>query len=195
MNVKLSIVAAVSAAAVMFGAQAARADLVVNGGFETGTLSGWTLSNASDTWVSTSPGYVHSGSYGLEAGNVGSDSVLSQTLTTVAGTTYDISFWLYSDGQTPNDFTVAFGGTQIFQQTNMPTFGYTEFSLQETATSNLTSLAFGLRDDPGYLGLDDISVNVSAVPEPSTWAMMILGFAGLGFTAYRRKSKPALMAA
>ena len=40
-----------------------------------------------------------------------------------------------------------------------------------------------------------VSLNVSAVPEPSTWAMMILGFAGLGFMAYRRKSKPALMAA
>ena len=25
------------------------------------------------------------------------------------------------------------------------------------------------------------------VPEPSTWAMMILGFAGVGFMAYRRK--------
>ena len=36
---------------------------------------------------------------------------------------------------------------------------------------------------------------ITAVPEPSTWAMMILGFAGLGFMAYRRKSKPALMAA
>jgi hypothetical protein len=34
-----------------------------------------------------------------------------------------------------------------------------------------------------------------AVPEPSTWAMMILGFAGVGFMAYRKKSKPALMAA
>jgi hypothetical protein len=28
---------------------------------------------------------------------------------------------------------------------------------------------------------------VQAVPEPSTWAMMILGFCGLGFMAYRRK--------
>jgi hypothetical protein len=37
--------------------------------------------------------------------------------------------------------------------------------------------------------------SVSAVPEPSTWAMMLLGFAGLGFMAYRRKSKPALLAA
>jgi hypothetical protein len=38
-------------------------------------------------------------------------------------------------------------------------------------------------------------IPTGAVPEPSTWAMMILGFAGLGFMAYRRKSKPALMAA
>jgi PEP-CTERM motif len=35
----------------------------------------------------------------------------------------------------------------------------------------------------------------TSVPEPSTWAMMILGFAGIGFMAHRRKSKPALMAA
>lgn len=32
----------------------------------------------------------------------------------------------------------------------------------------------------------------AAVPEPSTWIMMIAGFAGLGFMAYRRKAKPAL---
>jgi hypothetical protein len=29
---------------------------------------------------------------------------------------------------------------------------------------------------------------VSAVPEPSTWAMMILGFAGVGFMTYRRRA-------
>jgi hypothetical protein len=34
---------------------------------------------------------------------------------------------------------------------------------------------------------------VQAVPEPSTWAMMILGFFGVGFMAYRRNGKrPAL---
>jgi hypothetical protein len=32
----------------------------------------------------------------------------------------------------------------------------------------------------------------SAVPEPSTWAMMILGFFGVGFMAYRRKSQTSL---
>jgi PEP-CTERM motif len=30
----------------------------------------------------------------------------------------------------------------------------------------------------------------TAVPEPSTWAMLILGFCGLGFMANRRKPKP-----
>jgi len=41
----------------------------------------------------------------------------------------------------------------------------------------------------------DVKVNgldlTEGVPEPSTWAMMILGFCGIGFLAYRRKSKPA----
>ena len=35
---------------------------------------------------------------------------------------------------------------------------------------------------------------LAAVPELSTWAMMILGFVGVGFMAYRRKAKPVLMA-
>ena len=41
----------------------------------------------------------------------------------------------------------------------------------------------------------DFENTVSAVPEPSTWAMMILGFAGVGFMAYRRKDRLALRAA
>ncbi|HEY5205127.1 MAG TPA: PEPxxWA-CTERM sorting domain-containing protein [Roseiarcus sp.] len=35
----------------------------------------------------------------------------------------------------------------------------------------------------------------SAVPEPSTWAMMLLGFAGLGFAGYRGSRKSAAFAA
>jgi hypothetical protein len=34
-----------------------------------------------------------------------------------------------------------------------------------------------------------------AVPESSTWAMMILGFAGVGFMAYRRKNQPSFRVA
>ena len=39
-------------------------------------------------------------------------------------------------------------------------------------------------------GLQRGFVAIPDVPEPSTWAMMILGFAGLCFTAHRRKSTP-----
>jgi hypothetical protein len=42
---------------------------------------------------------------------------------------------------------------------------------------------------------DSFTVNIGAVPEPSTWAMLLPGFAGIGFMAYRRKAKPALMGA
>ena len=43
-------------------------------------------------------------------------------------------------------------------------------------------------------GGGEIRGNISPVPEPSTWAMMILGFAGVGFMAYRRRSTAALAA-
>ncbi|PYJ69955.1 MAG: hypothetical protein DME75_10120 [Verrucomicrobia bacterium] len=42
---------------------------------------------------------------------------------------------------------------------------------------------------------DNVSLNVtSAVPEPSTWAMLILGFVGVGFIAYRRRNGATLAA-
>jgi len=44
----------------------------------------------------------------------------------------------------------------------------------------------------GAVTLDTNNINIGTVPEPSTWAMMILGFAGIGFMAYRRKNKMAL---
>jgi hypothetical protein len=50
-------------------------------------------------------------------------------------------------------------------------FGYT---FTDTANSELSSRG-------------TIEATISAVPEPSTWAMMILGFCSLGFMAYRRK--------
>jgi Domain of unknown function (DUF4082) len=37
---------------------------------------------------------------------------------------------------------------------------------------------------PGFFG-----PNISVVPELSTWAMMLLGFAGLGFFGYRRSNR------
>ena len=35
----------------------------------------------------------------------------------------------------------------------------------------------------------DLALTVPAVPEASTWAMVLLGFAGVGFLAYRRRNQ------
>jgi light-regulated signal transduction histidine kinase (bacteriophytochrome) len=53
---------------------------------------------------------------------------------------------------------------------------------------SILSVSYNATND--IVALDDVrfgNASVSAVPEPSTWAMMILGFAGLGFMAYRRE--------
>jgi len=43
--------------------------------------------------------------------------------------------------------------------------------------------------------LAEVTTDVSgSVPEPSTWAMMILGFAGIGTMAYRRRRQGARFA-
>jgi PEP-CTERM motif-containing protein len=47
----------------------------------------------------------------------------------------------------------------------------------------------------GYEQALEFVPQVAAVPEPSTWAMMILGFCGIGFMTYRRKNQMALNAA
>jgi PEP-CTERM motif len=41
----------------------------------------------------------------------------------------------------------------------------------------------------GNTGPVDVTFGAPPVPEPSTWAMLIIGFAGVGFMAYRRKSQ------
>ena len=61
------------------------------------------------------------------------------------------------------------------------TFSGTAESVNFTGTAN-------------YIGFAEItlgSATPGGVPEPSTWAMMALGFAGLGFAGWR-KSRPAI---
>jgi hypothetical protein len=47
---------------------------------------------------------------------------------------------------------------------------------------------------PGSPHAFEFDLTASPIPEPSTWAMMGLGFAGLGYAAFRRggKSRPAI---
>jgi hypothetical protein len=71
--------------------------------------------------------------------------------------------------------------------------------LHSGGVSELDFIA-GLKTGLAYLNIHDATfpggeirgqLILTAVPEPSTWAMMILGFAGVSFMAYRRRNNVA----
>jgi PEP-CTERM motif len=128
--------------------------------------------------------------------NVGFGSLNLGDGTTTYDTTFtlDISFTVPS-GSGSNDFDASVtgsvhgnNGSVAINFDNAPeTFNYNGGSF--TVSVNDLTISLG---DPNIHGTITLT---AGVPEPSTWAMLLLGFAGVGFTAYRRKSKPALMAA
>lgn len=178
------------AAAVALATPASATQLVTNGGFETGDFSGWSLTgNTSFTGVDN---IAHSGSDAAFFGQVDATGSLSQTLGTVAGQMYTFSFWLRNDGGTPSSFVAAFGGDVLTSLSDPAAFGYTFYTYNVTASSNSTLLSFTFQQNPAYFHLDDVSVeNVSSVPEPVTWAMMVLGMGAIGVTLRRRKTSVA----
>lgn len=102
----------------------------------------------------------------------------------------------------PRSFGTAFGNAVIgadFGNVNSPTenFSFTgiAYTIDVTGLTNYSNqpISAPFRFSSIDINADSVSVNISsAVPEPSTWAMMILGFAGVGLLAYRRKSSMML---
>lgn len=127
----------------------------------------WTLvDNSLSTFVNGgSILAAHSGGDVAVLGATGGLGFLSQTLTTTPGQLYLLSLWLDSpDGLSPNEFLVEWNGVTNFDRVNLPALGWTNLQFLVTAASNSTVLQFGFRDDPSYLGLDDVSVSPVPVP-------------------------------
>ena len=126
---------------------------------------------------------------------------ITQTISGLtAGQTYVVSFdYGYAQqagflGDTNQNITVCLGTSCATTPTlTNPSQGFTgwftaSYDLTADGTSDVLSfLAFGSVPVPPFALVDSVSLN--AVPEPSTWAMMGLGFGGLGFAAYRRRAK------
>lgn len=65
---------------------------------------------------------------------------------------------------------------------------------QVSFASGFNSTGYTLEFSPGILNGPPLDYIPSAIPEPSTWAMMLLGFAGLGFAGRRMARKNTVLA-
>jgi hypothetical protein len=160
-------------------------------------------SNASAIWLKGNSGVLPN------TGNIfASDSqyypgTLSQNISGLsANSLYTLTFdyalaqQVGFDGANSNNYwQVAFGG--VSQNTSLLSIPNDGFSGWKTATMTFTAsgvdqalsfLAKGAAPGaPPFLLLDNVSLT-AAVPEPSTWAMLLIGVALVGFTARRRRA-------
>lgn len=177
-------------------------NLVLNGDFENTDYSMWTLN---------SPGGGQQG-FGLDptasplsnaANTVFGDfntkqlGFLSQTITTIAGATYQLKFDLQrwtTDPQFPpdNQAQVRFGAATIFNESDI-TGDWGTHTFTVTASGTSTVLEFGnFNNDPTYWNqLDNISLEFlrgpggPGVPEPASLALLAGGLAALGWSRRR----------
>jgi len=110
---------------------------------------------------------------------------------TVPGGTQDTPWGVFTNGVNMTGDNGAGGSNH----------GPIDFSITPTALHTFSTANF-VNNSLGHIFAADILVvatgntgavtgpgGMSSVPEPSTWAMMILGFMGVGFMAYRRKGQ------
>jgi hypothetical protein len=140
--------------------------------------------SATSSWISNS-----------SDGNPGNGFLTFQTTFTLTGST--AGAFLSGLWGVDNDGEIFLNGhdTGIGLTFGFPAFEQLHaFSITNASwfVSGVNVLSFKVTDEGPPLGFR-VDALAGSVPEPSTWAMMVLGFMGVGFMAYRRKSSgPAL---
>ena len=175
-------------------APAVQAATVVNGDFETGDFSGWTVfGDLSGGFVGVDVAAPQAGSYAAYFGSDGSTSGLSQLVATTVGASYDVGFWLKAEADvngvaTPNSFAFSWGGAPVLSLTNLPAGNYVRYASRLIATTASTSIAFTFQNDPAFFDLDSVAV-VASVPEPSSVALLAGGGGLVVALGYRRRQR------
>lgn len=162
------------------------------------TLPGWAIAAGSvdvtTNGSSWGPAFVGLNSVDLNGWDAGT---LSQSFATEIGKIYQVSFAFSRNAVGAPDQATALvtagnGSLQIVAPNDVSRFGsaaamkWEQASFQFTATGTLSTLSFQATV-PGNGGVFLDAVNVSAVPEPETYALMLAGLGAVGFVARRRR--------
>jgi hypothetical protein len=183
--VKLVTVASVC----VLAALSAHANLVINGGFETGAFSPWTAGGVpGPPTITAVPADVHSGTYAAELNPF--FGAISQSVPIVGGTTYSLDFWVKADGV--GTLTVTLDSVTVDSLLFVGATAYTHHTYASVTPLATGTLNFAWSDGgTQHAFLDD--VNLAAVPEPTTMiagAMLLLPF-GASTLRFMRKARVA----
>ncbi len=184
----------------------AAASVLLNSGFETGDLTGWQRLPACQCQqsafnVTSPPGGAHSGTYRMSfAGDLnlflinGSEDAIAQTVETVPGQRYDLSFWLRTTGNAPpfccaSEMRVQWNGDVVMTlPTIQPSTTYVLYTLSLLAIDTTSTLRLGAMNLTGGTHLDDISLEPSAVPihtpEPAAFGLLAFGLLCIAFVRH-----------
>lgn len=154
-------------------------------------------------WQSPSGANPPSGTNGSVDLNGNIPGSISQTFTSPNTGLYDLTFSLSGnpdgfplkkevavtiDSVTKDVFFILDGNTHSDMK-------YVAESLFFDVTSGLNTLTFASINTPGQYGAVIGNVSLTATPLPSTWSMLLAGFLGLGFIAYRGAKRRSAIAA
>jgi hypothetical protein len=146
---------------------------------------------------------AYSGNQILDLVGYGSTGGIQQIFSTVSGKTYLFSFaYGNNPGSTADtgaaaDFHIygaspLLAGSVSHDTSEIGNLNWSIYTGTFVADSSLTGLRFNTTFGINNGGILLDAVSISAVPEASTWIMMLIGFAAVGFAAYRRTKKAAL---